>query len=779
MFKTVKSKIIAITIGLFAIFSIVIFGIEILSYYNFKMLKKETCDNQVERFASDLNSSVRQLQENALSLGLSGASFFYYNKHDKRFIDFIVRDNFRNNNKLSIGGGIWFEPYVINSKQKHYSSYAFSKGKNILIDRSYETAKYDYQNQEWYKLVKNSYNLNSKTALIWTAPYRDNTATKELMITVGTAIYDWNGKFVGMSTVDWSLESIVKKLDKLRPTKHSLVLFADKTNDYIVAMCDNNPETDIMTGKSLKLLPWYNDKRANEQEFKYNNKKYIYFTKTLDNKMVLVVAVPNNELFVVQKMRLLAGFILRIISCIVLAYITYIVLTKNINKPINILTASAEEIGAGNLDKKIDIDKPLEFAKLAQTFNKMTTDIKDYLENIHKMTFEREKIDSELNIAREIQESVLPKNFPPYPERTDFDIFASMTPAKEVGGDFYDFYFIGEDTFVITIADVSGHGVPAAMFMMTAKTLLKNLAHRKMTIDEIFNYANEKLCENNDQGFFMTAFFAIINLKTGNIQYVNAGHNPPLIFQNNKFEFMQMDSNIALGVWEDATYKYGELKLNPSESILLYTDGVTEANDESKNLFGETRLIETLNKKELLKSKDVINQVSKSIAEYTKECEQADDITMLAFKYTGVNNMLEKVAVPAQISELKPFINWLENMCMKCGMDEEKKSKLLICAEEIFVNIAYYAYPDHLKDKIQDTTIMFKYVESTREVSIIFTDSGLKYNPLTQSKTPDINSSLEERTPGGLGILMVKNMMTSVDYCYKRKQNILTLTLDI
>src|SRR5574344_886555 len=196
MFKTVKTKIIAITIGLFAIFSIVIFGIEILSYYNFKMLKKETCDNQVERFASDLNSSVRQLQENALSLGLSGASFFYYNKKDKKFIDFIVRDNFRNNNKLSIGGGIWFEPYVINPKLKRYCSYAFFNGKKIVIDRAFESVQYDYQNQNWYKTVKNGYNLKSRNALVWTSPYVDKPATKDLMITVGAAVYDWHGKFI-------------------------------------------------------------------------------------------------------------------------------------------------------------------------------------------------------------------------------------------------------------------------------------------------------------------------------------------------------------------------------------------------------------------------------------------------------------------------------------------------------------------------------------------------------------------------------------------------------
>src|SRR5574344_1360980 len=767
MFRTVKTKIIGITIGLFAFFSIAIFGVEILSYNNFKELKKETCYNQVEHFASDLNSSVKQMQENALSLGLSAAAFYYYDKKDKSFIDFIVRDNFRNNNLLSVGGGIWFEPYIINPKLKYFSSYAFSNGKNVVIDRDYNSVKYDYQNQDWYKTIKSGYKKNSRNDLIWTAPYVDNAATKQLMITVGTAIYDRKGKFLGMSTVDWLLDAIVKKLDKLRPTKNSLVLFAEKKNDYIVAMCDNNPETSILTGKSLKMLPWYSDSRGSGQEFKYKNSKYLYFTKTLENEMILTVAVPIEELFVVQKMHILAGFLLRIIACILFAIITYIVLTKNINKPIDILTKSAEEIGSGNLDKKIDINEPLEFAKLAQTFNKMTSDIKDYINNIHKMNSEKEKMEAELNIAKEIQESALPKIFPPYPERIDFDIFASMTPAKKVGGDFYDFYFIDNNHFAITIADVSGHGIPAAMFMMTAKTLLKNLALRKMNPAEIFNYANKKLCENNEQGFFITVFFAIIDLKTGIVKYVNAGHNPPLISRNNKFEYMKVDSNIVVGIFDEARYNAEEIKLEPGDSILLYTDGVTEANNKSGEFYGENNLLEALNSKALLKSKDVIKEVTEALNEYTADCEQADDITMLAFKYTGVKNLLEKIEVPAQVSELKPFLNWLENLCIKCGMDNENKSKMLMSAEEVFVNIAYYAYPDHLKEKIQETTIMFKYIETTHEVSLIFADSGIKYNPLTQSKTPDINSPLEHRTPGGLGILMVKNMMSSVNYCYK------------
>src|SRR5574344_435332 len=368
--------------------------------------------------------------------------------------------------------------------------------------------------------------------------------------------------------------------------------------------------------------------------------------------------------------------------------------------------------------------------------------IQKYVNNIHKMKSDKEKIEAELNIAKEIQESVLPKTFPPYPERVDLDIYATMVPAIKVGGDFYDFYFTDDDHFVITIADVSGHGVPAAMFIMTA-------------------------------------FFAIIDLKTGQIEYVNAGHNPPLISKDNNFEFMNIESNIALGVLDDTIYQSGKLQLKPSESILLYTDGVTEAINDNHEFFGDENLLKILENQALLKSQKIIELISGELKKYSKGCEQADDITMLSFKYTGKNNLSEKVDVPAQISDLKPFLTWLENLCIKCNMTNEQKSMMLMSAEEVFVNIAYYAYPDKIKEKIQETNILFKYIESTKEVSLIFMDSGVKYNPLTQSKTPDINQPLDKREAGGLGILMVKNMMSSVNYCYKNKQNVLTLTLDI
>ncbi len=389
---------------------------------------------------------------------------------------------------------------------------------------------------------------------------------------------------------------------------------------------------------------------------------------------------------------------------------------------------------------------------------------------------EKQRVEEELQLAKAIQFSTLPRVFPPYPERCDFDIYASMKTAKEVGGDFYDFFFIDDDHLAFVIADVSGKGIPAAMFMMTAKTILKNFGQTNIEPECIMERANNTICQNNDKGFFMTAALGVLNLKSGELTYVNAGHNPPLIKKScAEFEYLNIPVNIALGIFENVKFKSIKLRLQPTDTIFMYTDGVTEAFNTNGELYGENRLKNVL-EIENIEPKKLIEAVTNSVEQHSLNCEQSDDITMLALRYLGTENFIREIHVPAEVSELKPFIEWVEKLCDKCDIPNDKKSKLLISAEEIFVNIAYYAYPQHSKEKIQETTISFKFIKYLKEISITFTDAGIQYNPL-ENEEPDITQNLEERVPGGLGILMVKKMMNSVEYDYQNKKNILTITI--
>ena len=254
-----------------------------------------------------------------------------------------------------------------------------------------------------------------------------------------------------------------------------------------------------------------------------------------------------------------------------------------------------------------------------------------------KQTAEREKISAELNVATNIQQSMLPHDFDLW--REEFEIYATMHAAKEVGGDFYDFYMLGEDHLMITIADVSGKGVPAALFMATSKVILKNFALTMKDPDElgaVMTLANRQICEGNDEMMFVTVFMGMLDLKTGRFVYVNGGHNPPLVYHNNHFEYLPVEQNCVVGMMDDLDYVQQEIQLDSGDILYLYTDGVTEAMDEAQNQYGEERLLKLLNDAECLvyRLPKLLKIVSNDLKEHVGKAEQSDDITMLAVRFT-------------------------------------------------------------------------------------------------------------------------------------------------
>lgn len=254
----------------------------------------------------------------------------------------------------------------------------------------------------------------------------------------------------------------------------------------------------------------------------------------------------------------------------------------------------------------------------------------------NNMAAEKKRIENELDIAQKIQISALPRIFPPYPDRKEFDIFANMTTAKEVGGDFYDFFFIDKNNFAFLIADVCGKGVPAALFMMEVKSVLKNTLKSGVSIDEAISEANREICENNKQNFFATAFIAVVDILTGDISYVNAGHNLPLLKRiDGTFEYLETEQNLVLGIMNGFEYKKTQNKLNKGDMLFLYTDGVTEAMDDNSALYGEERLKNVLNKNSDIKLDEIITELEKDIKIHSQNTEQSDDITTLIFKYNG------------------------------------------------------------------------------------------------------------------------------------------------
>lgn len=342
------------------------------------------------------------------------------------------------------------------------------------------------------------------------------------------------------------------------------------------------------------------------------------------------------------------AFLMRL--CAILIGITTVItlaLIKVVNtalvKPINSLASAAssyveaKEEGEVSALALLDIHTGDEVENLSHALKRMERDINGYIENLTHVTAEKERIGAELSVATHIQASMLPCIFPAFPNRREFDIYATMTPAKEVGGDFYDFFLVDDDHLAVVIADVSGKGVPAALFMVIAKTLIKDHTQSGKPPEEVFTEVNRQLCEANDENLFVTAWMGVLEISTGKLVYVNAGHNPPVIGRKNgETEFLRSRPGFVLAGLDFTKYRAGSLELMPGDLLYLYTDGVTEAMNTAQELYGEERLKRTLDANVSAAPEEIFKAVKKDLDDFVADAPQFDDITMLAMRYLGL-----------------------------------------------------------------------------------------------------------------------------------------------
>ena len=485
----------------------------------------------------------------------------------------------------------------------------------------------------------------------------------------------------------------------------------------------------------------------------------------------IIAAIPVQEAFLGRTNSTYVNFIIQIIIYSILFILIFLMINNVIIKKLDIVNDELSEISGGNLDTLVDVDSTEEFVNLSGAINDTVDKLKEYIDEAEK------RFDEDLLLAKNIQTSVLPSVFPAYPGKKEFDIYATMNAAKEIGGDFYDFYMLGESRLCFVIADVSGKGIPAAMFMMQSKAMLKNYIQTGMNLGNAVTLVNNELCKRNEAGMFLTAFIAIIDISSGTIDYVNAGHNPPLIYRKDSgYEYLKGRSGFILAGMEDIQYKVKTVILKPGEKIFLYTDGVTEANDLEQNMYGEDRLKRTLDLLYDCDAKETLIKIKESIDEFAGEAEQFDDITMLMVDFKGDDDTYlykQELEIIANNDNLDMLLSFLEENLEKAGTSMKFVSQMNIVAEEIFVNICNYAYK--AKGVVDGTAwITFEYRKNTHEITLIFTDEGVPFNPL-QKADPNISLTAEEREIGGLGIYIVKNIMDEVRYEYVNGRNVFIL----
>lgn len=407
--------------------------------------------------------------------------------------------------------------------------------------------------------------------------------------------------------------------------ENGFIIIADEDRN-IVSSVSEGDITEYLSGIKYDIDRIFEEQRA---VCEIGSKRFFMMYTTTEGYYIIAF-MPVDEAVFSRDVSVYVTVFMEFIIFGMLFVLVYVLIKKLVVDNIDRVNDSLAKITNGDLNVVVDVRSNSEFASLSDDINSTVVTLKRYIAEAAA------RIDKELEFAKAIQHSALPSVFPPFPNRTEFEIFALMDTAKEVGGDFYDFYFVGEDKLAFLIADVSGKGIPAAMFMMTSKTLLKSFAETGCEVNEVFTNANAKLCENNSAKMFVTAWMGVLDLKTGLVEFVNAGHNPPLVrHKDGSFEYLKSRAGFVLAGMKSMKYRKNELRLGEGDEIFLYTDGVTEATNSNTELYGEERLLNFVNTLHDLPAEAVCNAVKADVDAFVGEAPQFDDITMVYLKFNG------------------------------------------------------------------------------------------------------------------------------------------------
>ena len=630
-----------------------------------------------------------------------------------------------------------------------------------------------YQHYPWFKKVPKA------EQTYWSEPYVDNDHPEKPLVATCLLPFKFAGseEYNGLVAVSIDLKTVQKQFAEQDFKGRGRFLLLSREGLYVVHP-DKNIELkktifDLARDYNLPQLQFTGEELQKGHTGSISmpassvyHSSVIFFYAAIPDWKWGICLVFSQESFFEPIYNFQIKILIVIFFWLIILFLLISVICHRSTKPLLDLSKIALQYGRGDFSAVLPENcSDDEIGVMTEAFHKMRSNLLKYIEMIKRNAFEQQKNLSELKIAEHIQRSVLPVNFPRHP---NIELNAYMQPARKIGGDFYDFFFIDAAHFAIVIADVSGKGVPAALYMMTAKALIKTIASTGAKPAEVFNQVNQELCQS-DNNMFVTAFLGILNYQTGVLEYVNAGHNPP-IYKNKDtgYQLLDIKRNIVLGGIENITYQAQKIQMHEGERIFLYTDGVNEAQNTVGGFYGEDRLINKLNQNPQNPT-ETMHEIAADVARFAGEAEQSDDLTMLELLYTG--NHLENQVFVADVKNTQTVLAYIEEDMAQKNIPPAKQSNIVVATEEIFSNIAQYAYRYggfvHINTRIENNTYFVQ-----------FSDNGDLYNPLEKTD-PDITQSAEERDVGGLGIFLVKKMTDSVTYKRHKDRNILTIGINL
>ena len=549
---------------------------------------------------------------------------------------YAITERLLRNNEFIYGSAIAFEPNYYKSQGHYFSPYSY-RGKNGNIrSRQLGTGTYDYHYMDWYQIPK----LLDKP--YWSEPYYDDGGGNMMMTTYSKPLYDKDGKMYAIITADLSLEWLTELVGGIKAFENSYNLMVSRNASYIV-----HPNRDLILNETL-FSSTYGDTdeslkkmqkdilEGNSGEVLRNmqgSKFFVFYSPVETTQWTVAIVCAMSELHKDAKLLRNMLIVLGIIALLLMIALSY----KGIRKvvaPIEDFSDVAKKIATGKFDVELpNITSQDELKELHDSFEYLQQSLVKYIEELKDTTANQERIESELRIASSIQMGMLPKQFPAFPERNDISLWAKLVPAKEVGGDLYDF-FIEDEKLYFIIGDVSGKGVPASLVMAVTCRLFRSVASHLKKPADIISSLNDSLADGNDSNMFCTAFLGILDLRTGHLEYCNAGHNAPLVIApDGNVSPMDIVPNLPLGLFSGFPYEGQETTIERQTMLYMFTDGVNEAENINNELLGDEKIFEMLKKNASLEPGDIIDVTFEQIRRHADGAEQSDDITVMCFKY--------------------------------------------------------------------------------------------------------------------------------------------------
>ena len=603
-----------------------------------RMAANEMREEAIEHAHTELSNTIHQIDAVLHSVEIAVENTAWIVPH---FLDtpdsmYVIAERLLQNNEFIYGAAVAFEPDYYKSEGHYFSPYSYRDADGTICSKQLGSDTYDYHYMDWYQIPKL---LNSP---YWSEPYYDDGGGEMMMTTFSMPLYDGEGRLYAMLIADISLEWLTDLVGGIKAFDKAYNLMVSRNASYIV-----HPNRELILNETI-FSSTYGDTSESLKKLQSDilngvpgqvlrdmggDKYFVFYSPVETTQWTVAIVCPRSELY--ADIVLLRGIliILGIIALQLMIAFSYNGIRKVV-APVEEFSDVAKKIAQGDFAAELpEIRSEDELRELRDSFEYLQQSLVRYIDELKSTTANKERIESELRIARGIQMGMIPKIFPPFPERDDLALAARLLPAKEVGGDLYDF-FIEDEKLYFIIGDVSGKGIPASLVMAVTCRLFRSAASHLDKPEEIITSLNDSLADGNELNMFCTAFLGVLDLKTGHLRYCNAGHNAPLIIgATGRVLPLDVVPNLPLGLFGGFPYEGQELQLDKQMMIYLFTDGVNEAENNQKELFGDLRLAALLKRNASQEPSDIIDATFAEVSSHADGAEQSDDITVMCIKY--------------------------------------------------------------------------------------------------------------------------------------------------